>query len=122
MSQQSNKGPIDKRLASKTKAAMRDALEQATQQFLHGGGEVDSVPTGVSAWVPGTRPPPSRPLFNEPPAERTPLPDVVATIEARRESLKDKRKTPAKRRSGRSRKKVVYDDFGEPLRHIWVED
>jgi hypothetical protein len=44
------------------------------------------VPTGTSAWEPGTRPPPSRPLFTEPREERTPVPDVVATIEARREA------------------------------------
>lgn len=110
------------KLGTKTKAAMRQELEQATQQFLQVGGEVNNVPRGATAWEPGTRPPPSRPLFTEPPSERTPVPEVVATIEARRESLKDSRKTPRQPGRRRSRKKVIYDDFGEPLRHIWVDD
>ncbi|MFT4768899.1 MAG: hypothetical protein ACI8RN_002038 [Glaciecola sp.] len=109
-------------LATKTKAAMRQELEQATQKFLHVGGEVNNVPRGATAWEPGTRPPPSRPLFTEPPGERTPVPEVVATIEARRESLKGSRKPPRKQGFKRSRKQVIYDDFGEPLRHVWVDD
>lgn len=104
-----------------SKAAVRRELEQAMQQFLHKGGEVNNVPVGVSAWEPGTRPPPSRPLFAQPPDERTPVPEVVATIEARREAMKERRKPPTGRRS-RRRRQVIYDDFGEPLRHVWVED
>jgi hypothetical protein len=106
----------------KSKAAMRRELEQATEAFLHSGGEVNNIPVGISAWEPGTRPPPSRPLFAEPPGERTPVPEVVATIEARREALKQERKPAARQRRGRARRKVIYDDFGEPLRHVWVDD
>lgn len=105
-----------------SKAALRQELEQATRQFLHKGGEVQSVPTGTSAWEPGTRPPPTRPLFNEPRTERTPVTDVVATIEARREAMRSRRKPQRKPRSQRSRRRVIYDDFGEPLRHVWVDD
>lgn len=105
-----------------SKAAMRRELEQAMEQFLHKGGEVSNVPVGVSAWEPGTRPPPSRPLFAQPPDGRTPVPEVVATIEARREAMKERRKPPSGRQRSRRRKQVIYDDFGEPLRHIWIED
>ncbi|WP_414982159.1 hypothetical protein [Congregibacter sp.] len=38
-------------LATKTKAAMRQELEQATQKFLHVGGEVNNVPRGATAWT-----------------------------------------------------------------------
>ncbi|EED33153.1 conserved hypothetical protein [gamma proteobacterium NOR5-3] len=110
------------KLGVKTKAAIRRELEQATAQFLQVGGEVDNVPRGATAWEPGQRPPPSRPLFTEPPSERTPVPEVVATIEARRESMKGARKAPRKQGFKRSRKQVIYDDFGEPLRHVWVDD
>ncbi|WOJ94329.1 hypothetical protein R0135_04000 [Congregibacter variabilis] len=119
MTDKDNKKP---KLGTKTKAAMRRELEQATAQFLQVGGEVDNVPRGATAWEPGQRPPPSRPLFTEPPSERTPVPEVVATIEARRESLKESRKPASKRGFKRSRKQVIYDDFGEPLRHVWVDD
>lgn len=119
MSDKENSKP---KLGTKTKAAMRRELEQATAQFLQVGGEVNNVPRGATAWEPGQRPPPSRPLFTEPPSERTPVPEVVATIEARRESLKESRKPAQKRGFKRSRKQVIYDDFGEPLRHVWVDD
>ncbi len=108
--------------APPSKAALRRELEQATRQFLHKGGEVQNVPTGTSAWEPGTRPPPSRPIFTEPRTERTPVTEVVATIEARREAMKSRRNPPRKSRTGRRRRQVIYDDFGEPLRHVWVED
>ncbi|MDP5052170.1 MAG: hypothetical protein NWP69_00145 [Congregibacter sp.] len=121
MSEKNDKSAKPK-LGTKTKATLRRELEQATQQFLQVGGEVNNVPRGATAWEPGMRPPPSRPLFTEPPGERTPVPEVVATIEARRESLRDSKKPAPKARRKRSRKKLIYDDFGEPLRHIWVED
>ena len=110
------------KLGVKSKATIRREREQATQKFLQVGGEVDNVPRGATAWEPGTRPPPSRPLFTEPPSERTPVPEVVATIEARREALKSSRKPGSKPGRKRSRKQLIYDDFGEPLRHVWVED
>lgn len=106
----------------RSKAALRRELEQATKQFLNRGGEVTPVPSGASAWEPGNRPPPSRPLFTEPREERTPIPEVVATLEARREAMKKKRKPARNRRDRRPRRRVVYDDFGEPLRHVWVDD
>lgn len=104
------------------KASLRDELAKATQSFLSDGGEVNAVPTGVSSWVPGARPPPARPLFEEPRSERTPVPEVVATIEARRESLKTRPRPATPRGPKRRRRKVIYDDFGEPLRHVWVEE
>ena len=44
---------------------------------------------------------------------------MVAKIDER------KRKSPAKKpakASKRPRKKVIYDDFGEPLREVWVDE
>jgi hypothetical protein len=103
------------------KAKLREELAKATREFLSDGGEVNAVPTGMSSWEPGTRPPPSRPLFDSPRNERTPVHEVVASIEARRESIKTRAK-PASPRTKRRRQKLIYDDFGEPLRHIWVEE
>lgn len=108
--------------AARSKAALRRELEQATRRFLRGGGEVQRVPTGTSAWEPGKRPPPAQPLFIQPRRKRTPVNEVVATLNARREAMKRKRKPVAKRRSERARRRIIYDDFGEPLRRIWVDD
>ncbi|MFT7286032.1 MAG: hypothetical protein ACI87W_000135 [Halieaceae bacterium] len=108
--------------APPTKADIRRELERETTQFLQLGGEVNKVPTGTSAWEPGTQPPPSRPLFVEPKSERTPVPEVVAAIEQRREAMKTHRKPVTKGRTSRRRRRLVYDDFGEPLRHIWTDE
>lgn len=105
-----------------SKANLREELEQATRQFLNKGGEVDEVPVGTSAWEPGTRPPPSSPLFTEPKSERTPVDDVVATIEARREAMRGRPKRSSRGTSRRPKQRVLYDDFGEPVRRVWVDD
>jgi len=113
-------GPVS--TGARGKASLRRELETATEQFLRRGGEVRQVPSGTSAWDPGTRPPPSRPLFTEPSDPRTPVSDVVARLEARREAMRSKRRITPRKRSERARRRVIYDDFGEPLRHVWDED
>jgi hypothetical protein len=45
------------------------------------------------------------------------LPEVVAAIEARK-----KPPLPQKPKKLRPRKKVILDDFGQPLRWEWVEE
>ena len=107
--------------AARSKAALRRELEQATRRFLRGGGEVQRVSTGVSAWEPGQRPP-AQPLFIKPRSERTPVNEIVATLEARRKAMQRKHKPTARRRSERARKRIIYDDFGEPLRQVWIDD
>jgi len=53
--------------------------------------------------------------------ERTPVPDVLRAIDERRDARrKPQKKTTAKRSSG-PKKKVIYDDFGEPLRVVWED-
>jgi hypothetical protein len=104
------------------KAALRRELENATQRYLQQGGVVKDVPAGASAWEIGTRPPPSRPIFTEPANPRTPVGDVVARLEARREAMKAKRRPKARSRTQRARRRIIYDDFGEPLRRVWDED
>jgi hypothetical protein len=104
-----------------SKAELRRELEQATRQFLHGGGSVTKVPSGTSAWVPGGRPPPSQPLFTQPRAERTPLDDVVAALEERR-AQKRSRSAVKRTRKPTPKRKTIYDDFGEPLRRVWTDD
>lgn len=107
-----------------SKADIRQELRQQTERFLRSGGEVEKVPQGLSGKNPDD--PPlflNRRLFIEPREPRTLVPEVVAAIEARRRETTT-RKNGAKRgrRSAQPRRKVIYDDFGEPLRHVWVED
>ena len=106
-----------------TKADIRAHLEQEIANFEAQGGSVTEVPLGISGHdALATSPPHTRRLFLEPTVSRTQVPEVVAAIEARRkERLKHKpslRTKPQPRR----RQKTIYDDFGEPLRTVWVEE
>lgn len=93
------------------------------ERFLQEGGSVESVPRGISGKNPED---PmlflNRRLFIEPKGTRTLVPEVVAAIEARRKE-KTKRKPERKHsRLPRTRRKTIYDDFGEPLRKVWVDE
>ncbi len=107
-----------------TKAELRAALEQETRRYLNQGGKVEEVPAGAT----GTDP--NKPhnfqssrLFSEPPNSRTFLPEVVAAIESRRSQLKrSRRNVPKRSRLPRPRRKTIYDDFGEPIRKVWIEE
>jgi hypothetical protein len=97
-----------------SKAELRRELERATRRFISDGGEVEEVPAGTSVYAPGTRPPPTQPLFTQPRETRTPLNDVAAALDARRAARK--RRRVVRSRKPEPRRQVIYDDFGEPLR------
>lgn len=97
-----------------TKAQIRAELDRQMEAYLNQGGTVNEVPRGTSGIVD------NRNTFahsgeSGPKQERTPLDDVVKTIEARKHPQQ-----AAKRK--RPRKKLITDDFGEPLRWVWVEE
>ena len=106
-----------------SKAELREELQDEIDRFLRRGGQVQEIPRGVSGREPGDGPLlPGRRLFIEPREPRTQIPEVIAAIDARRQS--SPRRDPARKRKARSspRRKVIYDDFGEPLREVWVEE
>lgn len=102
-----------------TKADVRKALQAQVQAYIASGGSVNQVPAGQSgkdATQPEHRT--MREIFTGPKQERTPLDHVVAELQSRRQSataLKLKTKK-------RPKKKVIYDDFGEPVRTVWVDE
>lgn len=98
-----------------TKAELRAELERQIQEYLQTGGAVQAVPRGTSGHVD------NRNIFgnlgqNPPRQERTPVDDVVQALEARKHPHTNIKKNK------RPRRKLLTDDFGEPLRWIWVED
>jgi len=102
----------------KTKREIRQELDQQINEFLNHGGAVKEVPRGLSGRENGNAPLVS--IFEGQGTEnRTPLPDVVAAIEARRKPQAPIHKSL---RKPRPRKKVILDDFGQPLRWEWVEE
>lgn len=102
-----------------TKADVRKALEAEVRAYIASGGYVNQVPPGQSgkdATQPEHRS--MREIFTGPKQERTPLDHVVAELQSRRQGAT----TPKSKPKARPKKKVIYDDFGEPLRTIWVEE
>lgn len=101
---------------TKTRRQLHQELEQQVQDFLNKGGHVNEVPRGLSGRL-DTNGPLISIFDGNGQEDRTPLPEVVAAIEARKKpQLAQKLKKP------RPRKKVILDDFGQPLRWEWVEE
>jgi len=97
-----------------TKADKRAELNKEIDDFLSGGGEVRNVEQGVSgrenpmkALVPV--------LFGEKSGVRTDARTALQSMDSRKQQ-----KTQTKPK--RPKKKPVYDDFGELLRWVWVDE
>jgi hypothetical protein len=103
----------------KTKSDLREELDRQMAEYLKAGGKVNEVAPGVS----GREDPkgPLTPLFTPRTSGegRTLVTEVVAAVEARRRSPAP---TSSKRRKARPRKRIILDDFGQPLRWEWVEE
>ena len=112
-------GPILKKPPSKHE--IRRRLERQTRSFLRDGGEIESVPLGVSAVDEATSPI-KTPIFSAKPQTRTPVNDVIETLRRRREAQLRKKTTSTRRQKQTRRKHVVYDDFGEPLRVVYHDE
>ncbi|WP_035230634.1 hypothetical protein [Alcanivorax nanhaiticus] len=100
-----------------SKEQQRHRLERDMERFLEKGGSIQEIPSGVSGTDPVSGKGHQTVLFNGPrTAQRTDLSQVAATIDARRHKPKRQRLTP------RPRRKLLYDDFGEPLRWVWQDN
>jgi len=101
----------------KTKAQIRAEIEAQIDSYLSDGGEVNAIPNGVSGNTENNN------LFSasatfEPKQERTPLNDVVNDLEQRK---RNKSLAPPKK-NNQPKKKLITDDFGEPIRWVWTDD
>jgi len=102
-------------IPKKTKSEIRAEIEQQVQDYLRSGGEVKEIPQGESGVQNGAL---IRPVFNDgkPREERTPVDGVLKVIDARR--LTKERPNLVKKLK-RAKRKIIYDDFGEPIREVW---
>ena len=98
---------------------MRRELRRKTEEFLSQGGEIKRHSAGETG-EPADKPR-SRAVFvsGEPRQTRTYVNDVVSALDSRK---KQKVVKPSGKTIKRPTKKIIYDDFGEPLREVWVED
>jgi len=95
-----------------SKTDLRERLQQQTADFLSSGGKVREFQAGDSAYDRDEAPPPA-PLFETRRAERTPLTEVVAALDARREAKRARTKV-VRRRTPKRRRQVLYDDLASP--------
>jgi len=98
----------------KTKKTVRKELEDEINRFLNKGGEIEQVEKGISGKEIGANLNGKSINFdNSGQQTRTPLTEEVKALEERK---KQKQEKPINRKPT---KKIIYDDFGEPLREIW---
>ncbi|MGK0250225.1 MAG: hypothetical protein ACI910_002994 [Oleispira sp.] len=98
-----------------TKREIRQQMNNEVDQYLTKGGEVREFQRGESGLVNGKIDDRSS-GFEQGKQQRTPLLDELKAVDDRKKSTNA---TPLK--SNRPRKKIIYDDFGEPVREIWIE-
>ncbi len=104
-----------------TKAQLRARLDRDIDAFIASGGEISEINQGETALEPTGATPPV-PVFTDSKKSRTPLDHVLAELNARR-AIKTKPRASVRRgRKPQLRKRVIYDDFGEPLRTVWDDE
>lgn len=103
-----------------SKADQRYEIEKQMKDFLNKGKHVNEIARGRSS-----RDGAENPLLAETwqmdasKGAWTYLPEVVDTLEKRRQQKTAK---PVAAKAKRPRKRLIYDDFGEPLRWVWVDE
>lgn len=102
-------------LVKPTKKELREELEKALGQYVAKGGEVKQIDRGISGFDSRYHAFTVQPI-QKPAQPRTDLTDVLKTLSLRKASLMKK---PVRRKPT---KKLIYDDFGEPLRWVSVEE
>lgn len=102
------------------KQYVRDEVARQIEVFLAKGGEITQVAAGETGWdnKKGAIKP-TKAIFDKSPETRTPLDHVAATVDARREENKKPAKKP---QPSKPKEKIIYDDFGDPIRRVWVDE
>lgn len=100
----------------KTKRHQRDELNAQIETFLGRGGQVNEVERGISGRENINQALPH--VFDKKTqAEtRTPVNDIIDTLDERRKPKSAQMKHSRLPSSRTPRKKMIYDDFGQPLR------
>lgn len=101
-----------------TKRETRDEINSQIEAYLKSKGEITQAEMGESGLVDGKYNT-SHVGFNEPKKTRTPLNYIVATLEQRKQQKHVK--PPTKPTRSGPRKKIIYDDFGDPIRWVWED-
>lgn len=102
-----------------TKSELRNQLSAEVSQFLKEGGAIKQVEMGASGLVDGKYNSLKGTFDKSSQTTRTPVHGLLATIDSRRGQ---KTKAVSKTTNKAPKKKVIYDDFGEPIRTVWIDE
>ena len=102
----------------KSKKQVRDELNALVDQYLEKGGDIQELSLGESGRD-VNQPLNKAPAIEKNTQTRTPVTDVVKSIEERKRN-KNKPSSVSNQPQKR-KKKLLMDDFGEPLREVWVD-
>lgn len=98
-----------------TKKQLRDQINHEINDFINHGGSVLELPRGATGLADGRSI--NAIAFERASESRTPVENVLKTIDQRREQARK----PAKALPKKPKKKIIYDDFGDPIRVVWEE-
>ena len=100
-----------------SKRILRQDILRKTEEYLSRGGEIKKYRAGESAARADI--PRKKAEFVGPSLSyQNDLNEVILAIDKRRTNLRNAPSVPSR---STPRKKVIYDDFGEPLREVWIE-
>ncbi len=99
-----------------TKREIRQQMQSEIESFLDQGGAVHEFQRGESGLINGKIDDRSS-GFEQGKQTRTPLVDELKAVDERKKSGS----APAPAKPSRPRKKIIYDDFGEPIREVWID-
>ncbi len=104
-----------------SKQDVRRQIESQVDDYLAKGGTIKTIPQGISGHEnqQGLHRPIHQ-LFDQPKQTHTHIPEVLAALDERKKKKSNIKKPSVKK--PRPKEKIIYDDFGEPLRRIWVEE
>ncbi len=98
----------------KTKREVRDEMDKEIQDYLKTGGKIDQIDQGISGRDSNTNLNHAIPFTPSENPKRTLVNDTVKAIDER----KQKKKTTVSEKHT-PKKRIIYDDFGEPIREVW---
>lgn len=100
-----------------SKRILRQDILRKTEEYLSRGGEIKKYRAGESAER-ADIPRKKAKFVGLGLSYQNDLSEVILAIDERKANL---RNPPSVLPRSAPRKKVIYDDFGEPLREVWIE-
>ena len=101
-----------------SKKSLRKELRKKIEEFLDNGGQIKKYDHGETG-EPADKPRAQSVFISPSPIKtRTYVNEEVASLDSRKQ--KSRAQAPKKTITP-PKKKIIYDDFGEPIREIWVD-